>query len=62
MVLIDAYEFWTVVLGILLSFYLDFMLVLSYFRFRSVLPKLWASFGKIGEQYDWRSANSIVTI
>jgi hypothetical protein len=49
MVLIEAYGPRTVALGILLSFYLDFILVLPYFCFRSVLPKLSASSGEIGE-------------
>jgi hypothetical protein len=38
-----------VALGVLLSFYEDFILVLPYFRFRSVLSKLQASSGSIGE-------------
>jgi hypothetical protein len=49
MVLIEAYKPRTVALGILLLFYLDFILVLPYFRFQSVLPKLKASYGKIGK-------------
>ncbi len=49
MVLIEAQGPRTVALGILLSFYLDFILVLQYFRFWSVLHKLQASSGKIGE-------------
>ncbi len=49
MVLIEAQEPRTVALGVLLSFYLDFILVLPYFRFRSVLPKLQVSSGSIGE-------------
>ncbi len=49
MVLIEAQVPQTVALGILLSFYLDFILILPYFRFRSVLPKIQASSGKIGE-------------
>ncbi len=61
MVLIEAQEPWTVALGILLSFYLGFILFLPYFRFRSVMPKLQASSGSIGEavqatqrQQNWR--------
>ncbi len=61
MVLIEAQEPRTVALGILLSFYLDFILVLPYFRFRSVLPNLQASSGKISKavratqcQQNWR--------
>ncbi len=49
MVLKEAQEPRTVVLGVLLSFNLDFISVLPYFRFRSVLPKLQASSGSIGE-------------
>ncbi len=49
MVLMEAQGPQTVALGILLSFYLDFILVLPYFRFQSVLPKLQASSGRIGE-------------
>ncbi len=40
MVLIEAQGPRTVALGIILMFYLDFILVLQYFRFWSVLPKL----------------------
>jgi hypothetical protein len=47
MVLIEAQEPQTVELG--MSFYLAFILVLPYFRFRSVLPKLKASSGLKGE-------------
>ncbi len=46
---IEAQGPWTVALGILLSFYLDFILVLPYFNFRPVMHKLQASSGKIGE-------------
>ncbi len=49
MVSIEAQEPWTVALGVLLSFYLDFILVLPYFRFWSVLPKLQASSGSMDE-------------
>ncbi len=49
MVLIEAQVSQTVALGILLSFYLDFILILPYFRFWPVLPKLQVSSGKIGE-------------
>jgi hypothetical protein len=56
-----------VALGILLSFYLDFILVLPYFCFRSVLPNLLASSGKISEalrvtsrQLCWRYIESII--
>ncbi len=35
--------------GILLLFYLDFILVLPYFHFRAVLSKLYAGSGSIGE-------------
>ncbi len=59
MVLIEAQEPQTVELG--MSFYLAFILVLPYFRFRSVLPKLKASSGLKGEavratqhQQNWR--------
>ncbi len=61
MVLIETQEPRTVALGVLLSFYLDFILVLPYFCFQSVLPKLQASSGSIGEavraiqrQQNWR--------
>ncbi len=49
MVSVEAQEPRTVALGVLLSFYLDFILVLPYFRFRSVLPKLLASSRSLGE-------------
>ncbi len=49
MVSIEAQQPRTVALGVLLSFYLDFILVLPYFRFQSVLPKVQASSGTIGE-------------
>ncbi len=61
MVFIEAKGPQTVELSILLSFCLDFILVSPYFLFRSVLPKLQASSGKIGEavqatqgQQNWR--------
>ncbi len=61
MVLIEAQEPRTVALGILLLFYLDFILILTYFRFRSVLLKFQASSGSTGEavratqrQQNWR--------
>ncbi len=67
MVLIEAQVPRTVALGILLSFYLDFVLVLPYFRFRSVLLNLQASSGQISEalrktqlQYDWRYIESVI--
>ncbi len=69
MVLIEAQEPWTVALGILLLFYLDFILVLPYFRFRSVLSNLQASSGSIGEavqatqrQQNWRYIAATATI
>jgi hypothetical protein len=40
MVLIDVYGPGTVALGVLISFYFVFILLLTYFRFRSVLPNL----------------------
>jgi hypothetical protein len=49
MVLIEVKGPRTVALSILLSFYLDFILVLPYFRFRSILPKLYESSEKIDE-------------
>ncbi len=49
MVLIEAQGPRTVALDILLSFYLDLILVLPYFHFRSVLPKVQASSRTIGE-------------
>jgi hypothetical protein len=49
MVLIEAHGPRTVALGILLLFNLDFILVLQYFCFRSVLSKLQVSSGRIGE-------------
>ncbi len=69
MVSIEAQEPWTVALGVLLSFSLDFILVLPYFRFRSVLPKLQASSRSLGEalratqrQQNWRYIADIATI
>ncbi len=49
MVLIEAQGPQSVALGILLSFQLDFVLGLPYFRFRSVRPKLQAGSGRLGE-------------
>ncbi len=48
MMLIEVQGSRTVALGILLSFYLDFILVLPYFRFRSVMSRLQASSGTTG--------------
>ncbi len=47
--LTEAYWPRIVALGILLSFYQDFILVLPYFHFQSVLSKLQGSTGKIGK-------------
>ncbi len=67
MVLIEAQEPRTVALGILLLFYLGFILVLPYFRFRSVLSNVQASSRKISEalratqrQQYWRYIESII--
>ena len=69
MVLIEAQGPRTVALGILLSFYLDFILVFPYFRFRSVLPNLQASSGKLSEalratqrQLYWRYIESLLAL
>ncbi len=69
MVLIEAQEPWTVALGILLSFYFDFILVLPYFCFRSVLSKLWASSRSLSEAMratqrlqNWRYIAATATI
>ncbi len=67
MVLIEAQVPRTVALGILLSYYLDFIQILPYFRFRSVLPNLQASSGEISEalratqrQMYWRYIESVI--
>ncbi len=49
MVLIEAQGPRTAALDILLSFYLDLILVLPYFCFRSLLPEVQGSSGTIGE-------------
>jgi hypothetical protein len=49
MVSTDVYGPVTVALGIFMSFYFVFILLLPFFRFWSVLPNLLASSGKIGE-------------
>ncbi len=61
MVLIEALGPRTVA-GHSQAFYLDFILVLPYFRFRTVLPKLQENFGKIGEVVERCSANSMGAI
>jgi hypothetical protein len=49
MVLIDVYEPGIVALGNFMFFYFAIILILPYFCFRSVLPELKTSSGKIGE-------------
>ncbi len=48
--------------GIIFSFWFTFILFLPYFRFRSVLPNLWASSGQISEALQASSANCIGAI
>ncbi len=50
----------TVALGILMSFYLDFILVLPYFHLQSVQSKLLVSSGKKSKEVRATSANSII--
>jgi hypothetical protein len=49
MVFFDGYGPRIVELDIILSIYVVSILLMPFFRFQSIWPKLWASLGRIGE-------------
>ncbi len=49
MVFFDGYGLHIVALDIILSINVISILLMPFFRFQSVWPKLWASLGRIGE-------------